>query len=86
MADVGMSAGRLPVTSKWLTPHLSSGRSVQNARRLEIACHWPLLLAGHQERHPHAAASPGLPDLIRRWQCMRHTGGIGLYAGRRLSS
>ena len=75
-----------PARSKSPSTRLSSGASVRNARRLEIAYQWPRLLTRHQKRQAHAVICPGLPLLSGHRQRMRHTGGAGSNAGRRLIS
>jgi len=42
-----------------------------------MAYHRPRLLTRHQERHAHAAISPGVPALNEHRQGIRHTGGVG---------
>jgi len=84
LAAARQSPGQPPVASKWRSSRVRLGSSARNARRFEIAYHRPRLLTRHQERHPHAAISPGLPARNEHMQCMRHAGGVGSCDPRRL--
>ena len=51
-----------------------------------MAHHRPRLLTRHQQPQPHAAISPGVPALNEHGQCIRHTGGVGSWGGRRFTN